>query len=281
MDKGISLFFGFNSPVKNRMKNIKKVGFDCIITNADPRFDYQNGHIDEQVKLCKECNLKLSSLHMKYRSRELTSFWENSDLGDTLESNLIEDVLDAAKYGFKCVVVHIENLSSDYEIGFNRLERVLNVCKEVNVPLAFENIFDQETFLVTMEHFKDNPYAKMCYDSGHNHCFDPDFDYIEKFKDKIICLHLHDNMGGKIDIKEVRKNGYTDYTAFDADFHTLNKYGNINWEELAKKLATIPNEVSLDYELLFHKNCNISEKEVLEEAIKQANELQNLILKYK
>lgn len=271
MKKGISLYFGFESPVEERVKRIKQAGFDCVITSADPNFDHQNGTIQKQMELFRENNLGISSLHMKYKSSELVSFWENSELGDKLEKNLIEDVETAKEYGFKCVVVHLENRSDNYEIGFNRLDRILKTCEKLEIPLAFENIHDQKTFLIAMERYKDSPYAKMCYDSGHNHCFDPEFDYIEKFKDKIICLHLHDNMG-----KQNEKNNDV-----IADFHTLNKYGNINWKKLAKKLATIPNELSLDYELLLHKKCDETELEVLNSAYRQACELEELIKKCK
>lgn len=260
MKKGISFFYGYNVEPEKRAEMIKNSGLDCIMTIADPRFNDQNGTIEEQIELFKKNRLSISSLHMRYRQCNLPEFWKDSDIGAQMEQNLIEDVKIAAKYGFICVVVH---LYGEYnKIGIERLERVLKVCEENNIPLAIENIDDQTTFLKTMEYFKNNPYVKMCYDSGHNNFIDPEFDYFETFKDKIICLHLHDNQG-------------------DNDDHTLNKYGTINWDDLARKLAYVPNELSLDYELLFTKKCPENAEEVLAEAYKQAVELEEKILKYK
>ena len=105
-------------------------------------------------------------------------------------------------------------------------------------------------------------YLKMCYDSGHNHCFDPEFDYFKDYGDKIICLHLHDNFGKK-------------------DEHTLNKYGSIDWQKIAYNLAKLPNEVVLDYEILMHTGDNETKEETLIEVFKQACQLENMIKKAK
>ena len=99
---------------------------------------------------------------------------------------------------------------------------------------------------------------RFCYDSGHNHCFDGDYDYLEKYGDKLICLHLHDNMG-------------------DSDSHTLNKYGNIDWDVVASKLAKC-NNVNLDYELLLYKKQNETPKETLEACLLQAIELEKKLI---
>ena len=62
--------------------------------------------------------------------------------------------------------------------------------------------------------------------------------------------------------------------------HTLNKYGNIDWDKLASKLAKC-NEVNLDYEMILYTRENETPIDVLNECIKQANELEKKILKYR
>ncbi len=276
MKKGISFYFGCFCEPKERAKLIKEIGFDFVITSADPSFNYQNGNIKQQIKWFKKAGLKLSSLHNRYKSIELPKFWEEGKVGDKLEKNLVKDVLLAKKYEFKCVVVHLFGKTSD--IGYARIDRVLNVCRRKNIPLAIENIDDQPTFVEVMEHYKNEPLIRFCYDSGHNHCFDPEFDYLTKYMDKLICLHLHDNLG-------------------DIDAHTLNKFGNINWDNIAKKLAKAPEDICLDYELLISRNLKqnvkpenlkeyvkvgkMSKEQVLKECFKDACELETKILKYK
>jgi len=258
MNKGISFYFGYKIKNKQRAKMIKDAGFDCVITTADKRFDKQNGTIRKQVKLFKKVGLKLSSLHMRYNDPELKNFFENNKIGDQIEKDVIKDLKVAKKYGFTCVVVHMKEEFSD--IGVERLKRILKVCEELDIPLAIENIDYQYLFVKIFETI-DHKYLKFCYDSGHNNCFDKYFDYLEKYKDKLICLHLHDNDGSD-------------------DLHTLNKYGNIDWEDVAKKLAKC-NEVNLDYELLMNVKGAFDAERALKECYKQACELENMILKFK
>ena len=66
----------------------------------------------------------------------------------------------------------------------------------------------------------------------------------------------------------------------DRDSHTLNKYGNTDWDKLALKLAKC-NEVNLDYELLMYKKSSESQEEVIQECIKQAKELEERINYYR
>jgi sugar phosphate isomerase/epimerase len=262
MKKGISIYFGFKNILpEEKFKLIKDFGFDCIMTSASSRFDKQNGTIEEQMELFKKYNISPSSLHMRYIESELPEFFKKSEIGDRMEKNLKSDVEIASKYGFKCVVVHLKCEEKTHKIGFERIKRVLKVCEEKSIPLAIENIDDPKTLKAVFNEIK-SPFLKLCYDSGHNHFIDPDFDYLSHYKDKVICLHLHDNMG-------------------KTDDHTLNKYGSINWETLAKKLAQVTEEISLDYELLLNKRGNESKEDVLEETFNQACQLEEMIKKYK
>jgi len=258
MNKGISFYFGYDINYKERAKMIKEAGFDCVIANADKRFNNQNGPFRKQIKMFKKVGLKLSSLHMRYSDPELKYFFENHKIGDKLEKNIIKDLKVAKKYGFTCVVVHLKEELT--QVGIDRLKRILKVCEKLDVPLAIENIDYQALFVELFETI-DNKYLRFCYDSGHNNFFDSYFDYLEKYKEKLICLHLHDNDG-------------TD------DQHTLNRFGSIDWDEIAKKLAKC-NDVNLDYELLMCVKGGKNSKEALDECYKQACELENLILKYR
>lgn len=254
--KGISFYFGYNTNYKERANLIKKAGFECVMTTADPRYNKQNGTIRKQVKVLEKAGLKLSSLHMTYLGSELPNFFLDNKIGNKLEKRIIKDLHIAKKYGFTCVVVHIEGEESS--IGYNRIERILEVCKKVDVPIAVENLdTNQSLFVSIFEKYGNNPYLKFCYDCGHNHCFDPEFDYLSKYGDKLICLHLHDNKG-------------------DKDSHTLNKYGNIDWDALAVKLSKC-NSVNLDYELLMYKKSDEKQEEILSECFNQAVYLENKI----
>ena len=276
MKKGISFHFGYvYEDIEEQVKAIKNAGFDCVMTNADPDMAKENGTIKQQVKLFKKYGLELSSLHMKYNRNELPDLWRNNATGKRLEKSLLNDVKVAKKYGFTCVVVHLRGEPN--EIGYNRLRRVLKYCEKVKVPLAIENIGNNHCFMKTFENVNSD-YLKFCYDSGHNHAFDPQVDYLGKYADKLITLHLHDNLGPNPTEKQLK--GLT-YKKQSLDMHTLNKYGSIDWEKIAEKLSKVDHPLILDYEALMVYRKNETAEETLKEVYAQACELEGLISKFK
>ena len=61
-------------------------------------------------------------------------------------------------------------------------------------------------------------YLGLCYDSGHGNVARDGLDWLDKLKDRLISIHLHDNDGLK-------------------DLHTLLFRGTVDWPRLAKLLA--------------------------------------------
>ena len=259
MKKGITLYYGYNTPIEERLTTIKKAGFNNIITCADKRFNHQNGSIEKQIKLLQTVGLGVSSLHMQYKQEDLQNFFKKGLSGYILQKKLEKDVKIAKKYGFSCVVVHLAGEPN--EIGWKRLRQVLKCCHKTNIPLAIENLNDCRGFFECFKNIKDD-YLKFCWDVGHSNCFTKDLEFVKELKDKLITLHLHDNNG-----KE--------------DQHTLNKYGTINWDEIAEILASLDHEINLDYEILMHYRQNETPEEVAEETYRQSCELEKLILKHK
>ena len=256
MKKYISLFFGFLSPVEERIKKIKQAGFDGVITTADPRFYYQNGKLSKQMKLFKKYGLEVSSLHARYVKENLPNFWLDGKAGDNIKKDIIKDLKLAKKYGFTCVVVHMRGAYTN--IGEKRLLEILAVCEKLDVPLAVENLLSSKIFIDIFKNIS-HPYLKFCYDSGHDNCDNSDLDYLALYSDKLITLHLHDNDG-------------------TGDQHTLNKIGTIDWNMIATKLAKINPNINLDYEILYMKKIEgYSEDDVLNEVKSQADKLEIMI----
>lgn len=254
MNKGISVYWGFVQDMEVSIKMLKEIGFNCIITSADKKYKRQNGSLKRQVGLCKKYGLELSSLHSRYDSKKSTYLWNKGLKGYIQYKKLLNDVKSAKKYGFRVVVVHLYGEPS--EIGYNRIRKILNVCEKFNIYFAIENIRKNDCLEGVFNNIKSN-YLKFCYDIGHNNCFTPNYDFLEKFGDKLICLHLHDNMGEK-------------------DNHTLNKYGNINWDLFAEKLKKIKYDGNLDYEIL-KANNNENAYETAKQVYLQAIELEQKI----
>lgn len=282
MNKGICFHFGYvYKDIEQQVKDIKNVGFNCVMTNPDPSLKYQNGTIKKQVKLLKRYGLKPSSLHMRYKKSDIVHFWNDNKIGKKLEKNLIKDVKLAHKYGFYCVVVHTAGEAN--QIGFNRLKRILKLCEKLNIPLALENLSSNAKTLENIFKNIKSDYLKFCWDIGHNHCFTPEIDFAKIYKNKLIALHIHDNLGAGFTDKQFEKLGYLNKykedrgRIYNPDMHTLNKYGSIDWNEIAIKLAKIKQPLNLDYEVLMAYRKNETPQDVLKEVYKQACELEKLI----
>lgn len=253
MKKGISFYFGYEIPVRERAQIIKKYGFDCVIDNADPSLYSQNGKFKYRMKVLKEVGLELSSLHCRYRKNELPNFWLPGKRGDKITKNYIKDIKIAKKYGFLCVVAHFVG---EYSlIGEKRLKRILKVCEKTNIPLAVENLSDK-TIMDQIFLNNKSDYLKMCYDSGHNNAFNPDVNYFDEYGSKIITLHLHNNDG-------------------TSDQHTLK--GNVNWDMIAENLK---DNIILDYEILPRVLKPKTAEECLKKVKTMADSLEKKILEY-
>ena len=245
-------YFGYSIDKKERTKLIKQAGFDCVITSNDKKYQSLNGTLKYQVKQMKKYGLKPSSLHMRYESKDLPYFWKEGKKGEKLKRMLIQDVKNAKKFNFTCVVVHLVGEFS--EIGQKRLMEVLDVCQKLNVPLAIENIGEKEIFLKTLTTIK-HPFLKVCFDVGHQNFVDKDLDVVENFDEKIIALHLHNN------------DGLTDQ-------HTL--VGTLDWQKLGKSLKN-HKDISLDFELKGGMT-GLSPEEYLKVAKEIADNLEKTIL---
>lgn len=255
MYKGISFYFGYDSNYAERATLIKTAGFDSVIASADRKFNYQNGSISQQVKFFKKNDLKPSSLHMRYNKEDLPHFFKDDKIGKKLEKNIKKDLKLAKKYGFSCVVVHL-NGEVSFE-GVERFKRILKCAEKLQVPIAIENLRDLRPFEYILTNFK-SEFVGFCYDAGHHNAYNKDVDLLEKYGDRLLCLHLHDNDG-------------------ERDLHTFNKFGTIDWQMLAKKLAKTKIE-QLDYELLPKEKHGFSMQEALQECSKQALALEKMIL---
>lgn len=291
MNKGICFYFGYvYDDIQEHVKDIKNAGFDCVMDSSDPKFRKQTGTLKRKVKLLKKNGVKLSSLHSRYVKIELPHFWCDDKIGKKLEKDLIKDIKIASKYGFTCVVYHMKcnpNKEHGNEFGYARLKRILKKCEKLNIPLALENLSDNFTALKDIFDNIKSDYLKFCWDVGHNHAFTPDIDFASLYKDKLITVHLHDNLGAFVDDEHYKKIGYTNTypqpfkKLYNPDMHTLNKYGSIDWNEVAKKLAAVDHPLNLDYEVMMVYRKKETSQQVLKTVYKQAKDLEKMIEEHK
>jgi len=194
---------------------VKKSGFQNVFIQwYDENWTYTQ---EEQVKLCKQLGLDIIFAHLGYQN--INSIWEEGVEGDNLVERYKKDVKDCSENGISMVVMHLTSGKEApiyNKIGLNRIKKVIEYAKQLNVKVAFENTKIKGYLEYVLENIKDDNVG-ICFDAGHYHVhFNDEFNF-EFFKDRIFAVHLHDN--DKSD-----------------DLHLLPFEGTIDWKMVIKKL---------------------------------------------
>ena len=204
-----------NVSVLETIKAIKNAGFKNVFVQwYDKEWEYSQ---EEQVKMCKELGLNIIFAHLGYQN--INSIWEEGEIGDSLVERYKKDIKDCKENGIPMVVMHLTSKTKAPmygEIGLERIKKIINYAKELNVKVAFENTKIKGYLEYVLGNIKDDNVG-ICFDAGHCHVhFNDEFNF-KFFKDRIFAVHLHDN--DKSD-----------------DLHLLPFDGTIDWKNVIKKL---------------------------------------------
>ena len=197
------------------INSINNAGFKNVFVQwYDENLEYSQ---EEQVKLCKKLGFNIIFAHLGYQN--INSIWEEGIDGDNLVKRYKKDIKDCKENGIPMVVMHLtskKKVPIYGEIGLNRIRKIIEYAKELNIKVAFENTKIKGYLEYVLENIKDDNVG-ICFDAGHYHVhFDDEFNF-EFFKDRIFAVHLHDN--DKSD-----------------DLHLLPFDGTIDWKYVINKL---------------------------------------------
>ncbi len=246
MKKGI---FNFRDDitVEQYFMLIKSVGFDAsMIWWGEQRKDF--------IATANSHNIEICNAHLPFKDAKL--LWVQKNIGDDYTDFMCKELADCANYGVKVAVMHVSR-GYDTEpcnrVGLNRIKRLVKTAEENGVLLALENL----KVIEYLDYIYDNIESenlKFCLDTGHENYATPQSNVAEKFKHKLVALHLNDNDG-------------------TADQHRLPYDGTADWETIAKILAKIKYDGILTLEVNQDRNNiydNLSPQEYFERAFEMA-----------
>ena len=144
-----------------------------------------------------------------------------------MQADLLGGVDACHAAGVPILVVHLSSgikPPSLTDIGRGRFITLVEHAAAKGVQIAFENQRKLANLAWTFEEFEDAPNVGFCWDTGHENCFSPGRQYMPLFGKKLICTHIHDNMG--------QTNGKLN----DPDTHLLPFEGNVNYQRCIDKL---------------------------------------------
>lgn len=196
-NKGIFHWFGYIQPFEERIKLIKQAGFDyCMLWWEDESYPYHISRM-EFNKIIEFYDLKLDNIHLPFDN--VNNLWCEDKRIRSNEINVIKKWLNECKScGCDVVVMHNtkgNNHKFNYSLGYDSFEQIIEEANKINIKIALENtqMFEYTDFL-----FRELQSTNLgfCYDSSHDFVHGGSCGYIlEKWKDRLIAVHLSDNDG--------------------------------------------------------------------------------------
>jgi len=225
-------------------KTIKEAGFDSIdfesFMNRNNLYNLNDNDFEEFLT-----NVKNVAVENDLIINQLHSFWEFTPTLDYKKETLEDEIkyykraIEGAKYlGCKYVVIHqrfpfgldqeINDLKEEefYHINVDFLTKLEKYARENKVILCLENLPMNFKYCKVDGTLKiidavNSSFVKMCFDIGHANVHkDNLYDDIIKIGNKLMCLHVHDNMYGY-------------------DLHLYPYQGTVNWDDVIRGLKEI------------------------------------------
>lgn len=269
--------FGYDEiPVEEKLALIKKTGFDGVFLCWENGYDLKS--ISDKIK---DSGLILQSVHGPLNNGR--DIWMENGIGDRKLEVLKKCVDECVRLGTNIMICHVscgypDKPGSEFEgcppvteEGISRFEKLLDYAEEKNIIIAFENAEDEDVLEKMKARLWKKKAAGFCLDVGHEICLNHNKDMIGKYGDKLIATHIHDNFGAREECITWRD-----------DLHILPFDGNVNWEDVAKRIKNTGYNDYLTLEVVRNRNGHnmyneMSCEEFLKKGLEGLKKLNNLI----
>lgn len=215
---GIFHWYGYIQPFEERIKQIKETGYNYIMLwwedETYPRIIDRR----EFIKIVKSYDLNLDNVHLPFNN--INSLWiEGSD-----RQNKVDEVkkwmYESKECGAETVVLHTtngNNISLNNSLGYKSFEEIISEAENIKLKVALENTQMLHYLDFILNEIKSD-YAGLCYDSSHDFISGQGCgDILDKWKDKLFCVHLSDCDG-------------------ISDKHWIPGKGIVNWEKIINNI---------------------------------------------
>lgn len=206
---------------------------------------------ESQLEYIRSKNLNVIFAHLGYK--DLNNIWLDNSIGEDLVKKYLRNLDECKSNNIDMVVMHAcigWDAVKPNDLGLKRFKIICDYAEKLGIKVAFENTKMKGYLEFLLKNIK-NDNVGICFDTGHYHChFKDDFNF-KIFKDKIFCVHIHDNFGliddhilpydGTLNydkvingLKEVNYKGYTTlevcYNDFYKDKTTIKEFYKMSYE---------------------------------------------------
>ena len=235
---GFSLQEHYSLPMEQVLDLLANVGFSAVSVSwrRDPS-------LAETIRLAKARGLAVQSIHGPIRT--VANLWSKDD---ALAKPALQDFLDAADdcaaLGVPTLVVHTwygkEYTFCKEDLHFDHFDTLVAHAEHLGVAIAFEHLEGPEYFAALMDRFQNHPTVGFCWDSGHECCYNPGWDFLRRYGKRLNMTHLNDNMG---------LSDPTGRLVTTDDLHLIPGDGVIDWNRTLEDLKGSKRQEILNLEL--------------------------------
>ena len=229
----------FDIPPSEQIRLFKETGFECFFTEWE-----RGGKIGEYKRIADELGMIYQSVHAPFGKIE--KMWmDDAEAAQNVVSELIECVNDCAENDVPIMICHVWKGFNTPDVpndtGVANFEKVVRAAEKLGVKIAFENTEGEEFLEKIMSALGKYENVGLCFDSGHELCYNFSRDMLAKYGSRLIATHLNDNLG----IKSFEGN-----THWLDDLHLLPYDGVADWDKIAADLSSLGFSGPLTFELI-------------------------------
>jgi len=181
--------------VEDTLRAIKAAGFENVMLSG------KSGDLEKNAMFARKLGLYITSAHIfNTKSEILNSLWAIGEENKWAIEAAVNEIKICGKCNIPIAVMHVTDGSSVAKaLGPNKqgvasVEKILETAEACNVRLAIENTdgLNEKHIFYLLDNIKSD-FLGLCYDCGHNQLYNPETDYLKKYWDRCISVHIHDN----------------------------------------------------------------------------------------
>lgn len=235
----------FGAPLSRQVELLAGYGFDSFFVGAS---DEERRQYRDCRKAANDAGVFWETIHGPYGSAEggVNALWGEGEAGDRFLSLLLRTIDDCAENHVEIMICHgsfTNVIPEPSETGGRRFDRLVAHASAAGVKIAFENLEFASPLRFLLRRYDHHPSVGLCWDIGHQGCYTPEHDVMAEFGNRILCVHIHDNLGKR----DAERPTYAD------DLHLLPFDGTLDFAAAGRKLRSSPFSLSLMLELCYRR----------------------------
>lgn len=250
-------WFGYELPIEERYRLIKKAGFDGVMlwwSEGFGRGKYRSG-----ARLAREAGLTIENIHAPIEYQN--DLWLANLAGEALVNCYLECIEDCSNLEIPTIVIHLPDEKHIHNpFAMDRFKHIVDRAEQRGVSLALENLWNL-TNLTHVLNEVDSPQVGFCYDVSHHYRYYPEYDFLSVYGERLKATHLHDNNGSYAQ-------------------HGLPFDGTLDWAVIMRKIVEADYSGPTSIEAMNWDYLNLSVEEFLVRAFKQAKKLEQIKLEF-